>query len=240
MSSFTTGPFVCDPCYLGRFRRTPPSGRGQDGPGDLHADPPTPGIPAPLIAPAELAALLDGPRPPVVLDVRWRLGGPPGRADHEAGHVPGAVFVDLDAELAGPPGARRAPPAARSRRSAGGAAPRRRAGGVDRRRLRRRLGRGRRAGLVAAALGGGAGGPGRGARRRVPGLGRRGSAGHRRALAPGARGRRGPPRRHAGRRRRRRRGDGAARACCSTPAPVRATAARPSRSTRRRGTSPAR
>jgi thiosulfate/3-mercaptopyruvate sulfurtransferase len=40
-----------------------------------------------------------------VLDVRWRLGGPPGRADHEAGHVPGAVFVDLDAELAGPPGA---------------------------------------------------------------------------------------------------------------------------------------
>jgi thiosulfate/3-mercaptopyruvate sulfurtransferase len=41
----------------------------------------------------------------VVLDVRWRLGGPPGRADHDAGHVPAAVFVDLDAELAGPPGA---------------------------------------------------------------------------------------------------------------------------------------
>jgi thiosulfate/3-mercaptopyruvate sulfurtransferase len=59
-----------------------------------------------LIAPADLAVLLDGPRPPVVLDVRWRLGGPSGRADHEAGHVPGAVFVDLDAELAGPPGAR--------------------------------------------------------------------------------------------------------------------------------------
>jgi thiosulfate/3-mercaptopyruvate sulfurtransferase len=65
----------------------------------------SPGIPSPLIAPADLAALLDGARPPVVLDVRWRLGGPPGRADHEAGHVPGAVFVDLDAELAGPPGA---------------------------------------------------------------------------------------------------------------------------------------
>jgi thiosulfate/3-mercaptopyruvate sulfurtransferase len=58
-----------------------------------------------LIAPADLAALLAGPRLPVVLDVRWRLGGPPGRADHEAGHVPGAVFVDLDAELAGEPGA---------------------------------------------------------------------------------------------------------------------------------------
>ena len=40
-----------------------------------------------------------------MLDVRWRLGGPPGRADHEAGHVPGAVFVDLDTELAAPPGA---------------------------------------------------------------------------------------------------------------------------------------
>ena len=62
-------------------------------------------IPAPLIAPEELATLLDGPGPPVVLDVRWRLGGPPGRADHDAGHVPGAVFVDLDTELAGPPGA---------------------------------------------------------------------------------------------------------------------------------------
>jgi thiosulfate/3-mercaptopyruvate sulfurtransferase len=40
----------------------------------------------------------------VVLDVRWRLGGPPGRTDHEAGHLPGAVFVDLDTELARPPG----------------------------------------------------------------------------------------------------------------------------------------
>lgn len=64
---------------------------------------PTPRFPTPLIAPAELAALLDGPGAPVVLDVRWRLGGPPARPDHAAGHVPGAVFVDLDEELAGPP-----------------------------------------------------------------------------------------------------------------------------------------
>jgi thiosulfate/3-mercaptopyruvate sulfurtransferase len=71
------------------------------------------------VAPGVLAALLGveagggggaataGPpdrNRPVVLDVRWRLGGPPGRADHDAGHVPGAVFVDLDTELAGPPG----------------------------------------------------------------------------------------------------------------------------------------
>lgn len=62
-------------------------------------------IPTPLITPEELAGLLAAPAPPVVLDVRWRLGGPPGRADHEAGHIPGAAFVDLDAELAGPPGA---------------------------------------------------------------------------------------------------------------------------------------
>lgn len=63
-------------------------------------------FPDPLIAPADLAALLRSPVPPVVLDVRWRLGGPPGRADHDAGHVPGAVFVDLDTALAAPPGAR--------------------------------------------------------------------------------------------------------------------------------------
>ncbi|WP_425565861.1 sulfurtransferase [Pseudonocardia ailaonensis] len=57
---------------------------------------------APLIAPGDLAAALGDELPPVVLDVRWRLGGPPGRADHLAGHVPGALFVDLDTELAGP------------------------------------------------------------------------------------------------------------------------------------------
>jgi thiosulfate/3-mercaptopyruvate sulfurtransferase len=61
-----------------------------------------------LIAPALLADLLAQPTPaprPVVLDVRWRLGGPSARPDHEAAHLPGAVFVDLDTELADPPGA---------------------------------------------------------------------------------------------------------------------------------------
>lgn len=42
---------------------------------------------------------------PVVIDVRWQLGGPPGRPQYEAGHLPGARYVDLDTELAGPPGA---------------------------------------------------------------------------------------------------------------------------------------
>jgi len=32
------------------------------------------------------------------------MGGPPGRAEFEAGHLPGAVYVDLDTDLAAPPG----------------------------------------------------------------------------------------------------------------------------------------
>jgi thiosulfate/3-mercaptopyruvate sulfurtransferase len=38
------------------------------------------------------------------LAVRWRLGGPPGRELYDAGHIPGAAFVDLDRDLAAPPG----------------------------------------------------------------------------------------------------------------------------------------
>ncbi|MFF9195940.1 sulfurtransferase [Streptomyces sp. NPDC014779] len=59
----------------------------------------------PIISASELVSESAGPRPPVLLDVRWSLGGPPGRPEYEAGHLPGAVYVDLDAELAGPPGA---------------------------------------------------------------------------------------------------------------------------------------
>ena len=36
----------------------------------------------------------------VLLDVRWMLGGPPGRDEYRTGHIPGAVFVDLETELA--------------------------------------------------------------------------------------------------------------------------------------------
>jgi hypothetical protein len=42
---------------------------------------------------------------PVLLDVRWRLGGPPGIDSYREGHLPGAVFTDLNRDLAGPPGA---------------------------------------------------------------------------------------------------------------------------------------
>jgi thiosulfate/3-mercaptopyruvate sulfurtransferase len=58
-----------------------------------------------LMSPAELAELLGSDQPPIVADVRWTLGGPSGRSDFEAGHIPGALWVDLDAHLAGPPGA---------------------------------------------------------------------------------------------------------------------------------------
>ncbi|WP_233495666.1 sulfurtransferase [Geodermatophilus sp. TF02-6] len=39
----------------------------------------------------------------VLLDVRWALGDPHGRARYRSGHLPGAVFVDLDAELSDRP-----------------------------------------------------------------------------------------------------------------------------------------
>ncbi|MFF0146262.1 thiosulfate/3-mercaptopyruvate sulfurtransferase [Amycolatopsis sulphurea] len=56
-----------------------------------------------LISPAGLAAFPCSGRP-VVLDVRWRLGGPPGAESYREGHVPGAVFTDLDTVLAAPSG----------------------------------------------------------------------------------------------------------------------------------------
>jgi len=57
-----------------------------------------------LITVAELAELAGTPAPPTLLDVRWRLGGPPGIDLYRAGHIPGAVFTDLDRDLAAPPG----------------------------------------------------------------------------------------------------------------------------------------
>jgi thiosulfate/3-mercaptopyruvate sulfurtransferase len=56
------------------------------------------------VSTTDLAVSLSEAEPPVLLDVRWRLGGPPGREDYARGHLPGAVFLDLDADLAAPPG----------------------------------------------------------------------------------------------------------------------------------------
>ena len=61
---------------------------------------------SPLVDVAALSVAMLTDRPPVLLDVRWQLGGPPGLPEYRLGHLPGAVFVDLDAELAGPPGIR--------------------------------------------------------------------------------------------------------------------------------------
>jgi thiosulfate/3-mercaptopyruvate sulfurtransferase len=66
-----------------------------------------PALLSPLISPAGLAALLagpPGPDVPVVLDVAGALPGARTRADHDAGHVPGAAPVGLDEDLAAPPG----------------------------------------------------------------------------------------------------------------------------------------
>ena len=51
-----------------------------------------------------LAQALAGEDRPAVLDVRWRPGGPPGIGEYLASHLPGAAFVDLDQDLAAPPG----------------------------------------------------------------------------------------------------------------------------------------
>ena len=65
---------------------------------------PCDGTPGPLTDARGLARALAGRAPPVLLDVRWRLGGPPGIDAYRAGHLPGAVFVDLETDLAAAPG----------------------------------------------------------------------------------------------------------------------------------------
>jgi len=65
---------------------------------------PRDGRAGPLTDVGTLARALAGPAPPVLLDVRWRLGGPPGIEAYRAGHLPRSVFVDLDADLAAEPG----------------------------------------------------------------------------------------------------------------------------------------
>lgn len=57
----------------------------------------------PLISAGELRTLL-ATGPVTVLDVRYRMGGPPGLDEHARGHVPGSAYVDLDADLAAPAG----------------------------------------------------------------------------------------------------------------------------------------
>jgi thiosulfate/3-mercaptopyruvate sulfurtransferase len=52
----------------------------------------------PVVSGEWLAAHLDEVR---VVDVRWYLDGRSGRAAYRAGHLPGAVWLDVDSELSG-------------------------------------------------------------------------------------------------------------------------------------------
>ena len=57
-----------------------------------------------LVPPVVDVAWLDSTASPVVLaDVRWYLDGRSGRVAYDAGHLPGAIFVDVERDLAGPP-----------------------------------------------------------------------------------------------------------------------------------------
>lgn len=52
-----------------------------------------------FVTPDELSDLREQGAPVRVIDVRWRLDRPDGRAEYLGGHVPGAVYVPLDSEL---------------------------------------------------------------------------------------------------------------------------------------------
>jgi thiosulfate/3-mercaptopyruvate sulfurtransferase len=65
--------------------------------------------PSPLIDPASLAASMSDPTLRIA-DVRWYLGKPgEGRIAYDAGHLPGAIFVDVDTVLTAPDGPGRHP-----------------------------------------------------------------------------------------------------------------------------------
>jgi thiosulfate/3-mercaptopyruvate sulfurtransferase len=52
-----------------------------------------------LITAAELTELIRAERPVTILDVRWRLDQPDGRATYLQGHIPGAVYASLEDDL---------------------------------------------------------------------------------------------------------------------------------------------
>jgi thiosulfate/3-mercaptopyruvate sulfurtransferase len=75
----------------------------EDAPGSANIDELRLPPPPVLITADELARRQESADPPVLLDVRWALGDPDGHQHYLDGHLPGAVFVDLDTELAAPP-----------------------------------------------------------------------------------------------------------------------------------------
>jgi thiosulfate/3-mercaptopyruvate sulfurtransferase len=60
---------------------------------------------SPLVSVEKLARWLEAGEHPVIVDLRWYLGKPgAGRAAYVEGHLPGAIFLDLDEDLADPQG----------------------------------------------------------------------------------------------------------------------------------------
>lgn len=57
---------------------------------------------SPLVRALELADELARGTKLRLLDVRWRLDRPEGRIEYLDGHIPGAIYVDLERELAAP------------------------------------------------------------------------------------------------------------------------------------------
>ncbi|MFF3574488.1 sulfurtransferase [Nocardia jiangxiensis] len=53
-----------------------------------------------LISAEELHSRMELGQPLTILDVRWRPDRPDGRVDHAFGHIEGAVYVDLENQLA--------------------------------------------------------------------------------------------------------------------------------------------
>lgn len=74
---------------------TPSTGAAADG-----TAPTSPLIDAHTLAEAIRNSHIPGARRVRVLDVRWRLDLPEGRPAYLQGHIPGAVYVDLERELA--------------------------------------------------------------------------------------------------------------------------------------------
>src|ERR1700758_3591189 len=60
---------------------------------------------SPLISAADL-----DPARVTLLDVRWQLATGAQPDLYASGHIPGAVFIDLDRDLSAPPGPRGRPP----------------------------------------------------------------------------------------------------------------------------------
>lgn len=58
-------------------------------------------LPGPVASAEWLADVIDDPTL-VICDVRWYVDGRSGEAAYDAGHLPGAIWVDLDRDLAGP------------------------------------------------------------------------------------------------------------------------------------------